>query len=60
MPKITVIYHKDSNTFVAADAHQNAITFKVNRESADATPISSSATVGPMLSLLMAMGLAPA
>ncbi len=56
MPKITVAYDKHSNTFIAADEHQNKITFKVNRESDEATPISSSTTVGPMLSLLMAMG----
>lgn len=56
MPKITIAYHKNSNTFVAADEHQNQITFKVNRERDEATPISLSSTVGPMLSLLMAMG----
>lgn len=56
MPKIEVHYHAGSHTFVASDEHNNFVTFKADRISNEAIPVSQSTTVGPMLSLLMACG----
>lgn len=56
MPTVQILYHNDSNTFIASDDHNNQVTFKVDREWNEAIPISQSSTVGPMLSLLMACG----
>ncbi len=56
MTKIRVIFHAQTKTYVADDGFGNQITFKSDRETNEAIPVSSSTTLGPMISLLMACG----
>ncbi len=55
MPKVTVTYNRAADHYAAADAQENTIVFKAG--GADGlTQLGSAGAVGPMLSLLMAMG----
>lgn len=56
MVKIKVTYHKESETFIGDDGSGNTVVYKADRENNDAIPSSSSGTLGPMTSLLMACG----
>lgn len=55
MPEITVTYNRTDATYVATDAQQNTLVFKAGG-SDGLTQLGAIGAVGPMLSLLMAMG----
>lgn len=54
MPKITVTYNRAEDNYVATDAQENTLIFKAG--GGEATTVAAKGSVGPMLSLLMAMG----
>jgi putative redox protein len=56
MPKVVIHYHKESNTFIAKDEHQNAVSYKEDRSAPPTAPIAVSTTTSPMLALLMSLG----
>lgn len=56
MIQVKVEFHPETKTYIADDGFGNQITFKSDRESNEAIPVSQSSTVGPMIALLMACG----
>ncbi|MBA5628358.1 OsmC family protein [Moheibacter lacus] len=56
MTNIQINYHNDSNSFIAEDEFGNIITFRSDRETHENSPTSTGKNLGPMLSLLMAVG----
>lgn len=56
MIEINILYHKQSDTFLADDLNGNVITFKADRENNDVAQESTGKSLGPMVSLLMACG----
>lgn len=54
--KITVTYHKPSNTFKADDGYGNQTIYKVDRNSDPLAPISHGNALSPMVALLTACG----
>ena len=56
MTEIDILYHKNSDTFVADDLQGNVITFKADRKNHELASESKGKSLGPMLSLLMACG----
>ncbi len=54
MPKITVTYNRAEDNYVATDAQENILVFKAG--GGEAQTVAAKGSVGPMLSLLMAMG----
>lgn len=56
MPSVIIRYHKESNTFIAQDEHQNAVSYKEDRTLLPTSPVSKSATTSPMIALLMSLG----
>ena len=56
MTQIDILYHKESDTYIADDLNGNVITFKADRENHEAAQQSTGKSVGPMVSLLMACG----
>lgn len=56
MVQVKIVYHKESDTFIATDDFANSITFKADRVDDPAAVASKGNSLGPMLSLLMACG----
>lgn len=56
MIEINILYHKQSDTFLADDLNGNVITFKADRENSEVAQESTGKSLGPMVSLLMACG----
>lgn len=56
MIEINILYHKQSDTFLADDLNGNVITFKADRVNNDVAQESTGKSLGPMVSLLMACG----
>lgn len=54
MTKITVTYNRAENNYVATDAAENTLIFKAG--GGESQTVAAKGSVGPMLSLLMAMG----
>lgn len=54
MPKITVTYNGAEDNYVATDGQENILIFKAG--GGEAKTVAAKGSVGPMLSLLMAMG----